>query len=192
MQAIYSRKLASLFAGIFVALFLPSLSLAADNQNPANPANNDWVKGHVLINAPASVVWYSVHEERKADPDIAYSKILEQNNNELTLEQRFVLIPMLDSSTCVMKNTEIPMQRIDYHLLKSDHLKAMEGSWVLTPSLDGKSTLLELSTHIDTGLPIPHFFVNNAIAKKVERRLHHVKAMAEKIHPDLAYKVDLH
>lgn len=142
----------------------------------------DWVTGKVTIKAPVSTVWYSVHEERKKDPDLAYSKVLEQSEHEVTLEQKFVLLPMLGTSVCVMKDTEIPQQRIDYHLLKSDHFKALEGSWVLTPSADGKSTVLELSSHIDLGIPVPRCFVNGALSKKIERRLDHVKTMAEKMH----------
>src|SRR6516165_10645527 len=142
----------------------------------------DWVKGRVTINAPASTVWYSVHEERKNDPDLAYSKVLEQSENVATLEQKFVLLPMLGSSVCVMKDTEIPLQRIDYYLLKSDHFKAMEGSWILTPKPDGKTTVLELNSHVDLGIPVPRWFVNATLAKKIERRLNHVKQMAEKMH----------
>ncbi|PWT96792.1 MAG: hypothetical protein C5B53_08950 [Candidatus Melainabacteria bacterium] len=144
---------------------------------------SDWVKGKVTIKAPASTVWYSVHEERKNDPDLAYSKVLEQQSeHETTLEQKFVLLPMLGSSVCVMKQAEIPLKRIDYYLLRSDHFKAMEGSWVLTPNPDGKSTVLELNSHIDLGIPVPRWFVNATLSKKIDRRLNHVKEMAEKMH----------
>ena len=145
--------------------------------------DSDWVKGRVTIKAPASTVWYSVHEERKNDPDLAYSKVLEQQSeHEATLEQKFVLLPMLGSSVCVMKQLEIPLKRIDYYLLRSDHFKAMEGSWVLTPSPDGKSTVLELNSHIDLGIPVPRWFVNTTLSKKIDRRLNHVREMAEKMH----------
>lgn len=148
--------------------------------------DSDWVKGKVTIKAPPSTVWYSVHEERKNDPDLAYSKVLEQHSeHEATLEQKFVLLPMLGSSVCVMKNSEIPLKRIDYYLLRSDHFKAMEGSWVLTPSADGKSTILELNSHIDLGMPVPRWFINSTLSKKIDRRLNHVKDMAEKMHAGL-------
>jgi hypothetical protein len=144
---------------------------------------SDWVKGRVTIKAPASTVWYSVHEERKNDPDLAYSKVLEQQSeHEATLEQKFVLIPMLGSSVCVTKQLEIPLKRIDYYLLRSDHFKAMEGSWVLTPHPDGKTTVLELNSHIDLGMPVPRWFLNATLSRKIERRLNHVKEMAEKMH----------
>lgn len=143
---------------------------------------SDWVKGQVTIKAPPSTVWYSVHEERKKDPDLAYSKVIEQCENEATIEQKFVLIPMLGSAVCLMKQSEVPLKRIDYYLLKSDHFKAMEGSWILTPSADGKSTVLELNSHIDLGMPVPRWFLNSTLSRKIDRRLSHVKTMAEKIH----------
>jgi len=153
---------------------------------------HDWIKGRALVRAPISTVWYSVHEQRKRDPDLAYSKVLEQSGNESTLEQKFVLLPIFGSSVCVLKNVETPLERIDYRLLRSDHFKAMEGSWILTPSSDGKSTMLELISHIDLGLPIPHCIVNATIAKKIERRLNNIKEMAEGMHADVAGQCLLH
>jgi hypothetical protein len=143
--------------------------------------NCGWARAKVVIKAPANTVWNTVHEERKRDPDIAYSKLLEHSGNECTLEQKFVFLPVVGSAVCVMKQNEIPLRRIDYHLIKSDHFKALEGSWVLTPSLDGKSTILTLSSHVDLGLPvpIPAGVFNGILTKKIQRRLKHVKLMAE-------------
>ncbi len=140
-----------------------------------------WARGKISIKAPADTVWYTVHEERKHDPDIAYSKLLERNDNECTLEQKFIFLPVVGSAVCVMKQNEIPLRRIDYRLIKSDHFKALEGSWVLTPSIDGKSTILCLSSHVDLGLPIPLpcGMLNNILTKKIQRRLQHIKVMAE-------------
>jgi hypothetical protein len=146
----------------------------------------NFVTGKTLIKAPASVVWETVHEERKHDPDLAYSKILESGVNECRLEQKFVLIPVVGTAVCEMHNAEVPLQRIDYKLLKSDRFKAMEGSWVLTPQADGKHTLLELSTHLDMGLPVPEHFMTSATKKKLAKRLGNVKKMAESTHAKLA------
>jgi hypothetical protein len=145
-----------------------------------------WAKAKILIKAPADTVWYTVHEERKHDPDIAYSKLLERNENECTLEQKFVFIPIVGSAVCVMKQNETPLRRIDYRLVKSDHFKALEGSWVLTPSIDGKSTILCLSSHVDLGLPIPAGMLNNILEKKLQKRLHHIKVMAESVNSKVA------
>ncbi len=148
--------------------------------------NRTWVTASTVINASPHIVWETVHEERKKDPDLAYSKVLEQGKNECRLEQKFVLIPVLGTAVCEMHNSEVPLKRIDYKLIKSDRFKAMEGSWVLTASPDGKSTTLELSTHIDLGIPVPEQLTTNATKKKLSKRLNNVKNMAEKTHAQLA------
>jgi ribosome-associated toxin RatA of RatAB toxin-antitoxin module len=144
------------------------------------------VQSKILIKAPPEVVWFSVHEERKHDPDIAYSKVIEQGVNEQKLEQKFCLLPVIGSATCLMHHTEVPNQRIDYKLLKSDHFKAMEGSWIFTPAENGKATILELSTHLDMGVPVPKMIFNNLTQKKLDKRLAHIKEMAEGMHAKVA------
>ena len=141
--------------------------------------NAQWVSASVVINATPEVVWETVHVERNHDPDLAYSKILEQGKNECRLEQKFTFIPMFGTAVCEMQDKEVPFERIDYKMIKSDRFKAMEGSWVLTP-MEGGKTRLDLSTNLDMGLPVPRAMVNSITSKKLARRLAHVKTMAEK------------
>jgi hypothetical protein len=138
------------------------------------------VTAQIKIAAPMAVVWQVVHEERKHDPDLAYSKVISEGNNEFLLEQKFTLLPGIGTSVCQMQQKETPGSRIDYKLIKSDRFKVMEGSWVLTPSADNQSTTLELTTTLDLGMPVPRILVNHVTAKKLERRLLHIKQMAEK------------
>lgn len=152
------------------------------------PNGHRWTRARILVQAPVAVVWDTVHEERKRDPDLAYSKVLSQEHNRATLEQKFVLIPVIGAATCVLANEEKPLERIDYWLLKSDRFKAMEGSWVLKPHHNGKSTILELSTYIDTGFPVPRNIMDAITARKLERRLGNVRRMAEGNHKQLAHQ----
>jgi len=138
------------------------------------------VKASIVIKAPPEVVFNAVHEQRKVDPELAYSKVMRQGVNESQLEQKFTSIPMIGSATCLINTQEVPNRRIDYQMVKSDKFKSMEGSWVLIPSADGKSTTLELSSHIDTGLPVPRMMMNGITKQKMERRLAHVRELAEK------------
>jgi hypothetical protein len=148
-----------------------------------------WVKAKILINASPHVVWETVHEERKKDPDLAYSKILSQDSDtQATLEQKFCLIPVIGTATCVMKNVEVPLERIDYNMVTSDRFKALEGSWVLSPGKEPNETYLELSSYVDMGLPIPRGMVEGVTGKKLQRRLSNVKAMAEATQTRLAKK----
>jgi len=138
------------------------------------------VTAKIKIDAPPPVVWRVVHEERKHDPDMAYSKVISEGNNEFLLEQKFTLLPVIGTSVCQMQQKETPGSRIDYKLLKSDRFKVMEGSWVLIPGQNNQSTTLELTTTLDLGMPVPRGVVNHITAKKMERRLSHIKEMAEK------------
>jgi Polyketide cyclase / dehydrase and lipid transport len=149
-----------------------------------------WCTARTTIKAPPEIVWRAVHDERQNDPDISYSKVLEQSDNQFQLEQKFCFIPFLGTSTCVTHQTEVPNQRIDYKLIKSDHFKAMEGSWVLSPADGGKSTVLEFSSHLDLGLPVPRMLMDGVTSKKMEKRLAHIKVMAEKNHAAIAEKAN--
>jgi hypothetical protein len=142
------------------------------------PNGRRWVTAKIRIKANPSVVWDAVHEERKTDPDLAYSKVLEEGKNEFILEQKFQLIPVVGTSVCVIKSTEVPHKRIDYHLLKSDRFKAVEGSWILQPADDG-TTILELGSYIDIGLPAPRTIVEGVAGRKLERRVANVRKVAE-------------
>jgi hypothetical protein len=155
-------------------------TVQAETPKPNLNSGKSRVKASIVIKAPPDVVFNAVHEQRKVDPELAYSKVMRQGVNESQLEQKFTALPMIGSATCLINTQEIPNRRIDYQMVKSDKFKSMEGSWVLTPSADGKSTTLELSSHIDTGLPVPKMMMNGITQKKMERRLAHVRELAEK------------
>jgi hypothetical protein len=87
-----------------------------------------------------------------------------------------------------MNHKEVPNQRIDYELIKSDHLKELHGSWVLTPNASGNETTLELSTVMDIGFLIPRAVANAFITRVLERRLAHVKQMAEQHKEEMEVK----
>lgn len=140
------------------------------------------IRARVHISAPPQVVWETVHEERKTDPDLAYSKVLETSGQNSVLEQKFQLIPIVGSSVCVMRNTEIPGHKIDYSLMKSDRFKALEGTWIVSANPDG-TTILELSSYIDMGLPVPRSMLEVVASKKLAGRLQNIRKMAEQARP---------
>lgn len=173
---------------ITLALACGSLLATVPQAGLTKPAAKDkpeLIKASICIDAPREVVWQAVHDERKHDPDLAYSKIIVPGEHEYVLEQKMVLIPVFGSAVCEMQNKEVPLERIDYKLIKSDHFKHMEGSWVLTSTSDGK-TNLELSTSLDLGMPVPKSVINGFTAKKLQRRLKHVKESAESLNIKLA------
>lgn len=193
-----SKKAATIFATtavLIAAMHVSTQSVQAKSKVKTSTTQvsyikdqdkKNWVQAKVIIDAPPNIVWDTVHDERKKDPDLAYSKVLSQKDNHAVLEQKFQLIPILGTSVCKMSNDEVPGKRIDYKLLHSDRFKAMEGSWVLNPIDNGKKTELVLSTHIDLGFPAPESMMNNATGKKLQRRLGNVKAMAERVQSQVA------
>lgn len=140
-------------------------------------APNDAVTGKVDINAPAQTVWDAVHSERSHDPDISYSKVVEQKGNRVLLEQKFNTIPIVGEATCLMVQEETPMKRIDYKMVRSDKFKEMYGSWIIEENPSGVS--LSLQSVLDTGLPYARGVTNTFLQKKIDARLARVKTAAE-------------
>lgn len=155
------------------ALFVVSL--------PPAWAQENVVSGSISINAPANVVWDAVHSERQNDPDLEYSKVLEQHGNQALIEQKFNALPVIGAAVCQLIQREVPNVRIDYKLVKSDKFKALNGSWVLTASPDGRTTTLELSSHLDTGMAYSQGVIDMLTKKKIDKRLENVKRAAEAV-----------
>jgi hypothetical protein len=144
-------------------------------------AQENVVSGSISINAPANVVWDAVHTERQNDPDLEYSKVLEQHGNQALIEQKFNALPIIGAAVCQLIQREVPNERIDYKLVKSDKFKALNGSWVLTASPDGRTTTLELSSHLDTGMAYSQGVIDMLTKKKIDKRLENVKRAAEAV-----------
>lgn len=136
------------------------------------------VHSSIEIDAPPSVVWEAVADQRKTDPDIEYSKVLSRTGNVVVVEQKFGKLPMLGSAVVTFRSDEVPHKRIDYKMLKSDKFKHMSGSWILTP-IDKDTTKLELTNFVDAGVPMSQFIVNQVTKGKVKARLSNVKLIAE-------------
>lgn len=161
-----------------VVSILVACGLFAGQAGLCEPANWPGVAGKVSIKASPERVWNAVHAERANDPDLSYSKALQRKDNRVLLEQKFNALPVIGSATCLMVQEETPFKRIDYKLLSSDKFKDMSGSWVLEEQPDG-STILELSSHLDTGLPFSKGIINSALRAKINKRLARVKVAAE-------------
>ncbi len=140
----------------------------------------------IHIHATPEVVWRAIHEERSHDPDLAYSKVLNQNGSELILEQKFAILPIIGTAVCVMTNKEVENRKIEYKLVKSDHFKAMEGSWEITPIDNNRCSELVLTSYVDLGLNVPRMFMDDITGKKLQRRLSNVKKAAETVQSKLA------
>jgi len=133
----------------------------------------------ILIEATPKFVWNAVHVERERDPDIAYSKVLENSGNTKLLEQKFVNVPIFGSVTAVTRQIEEPERKIEYSLVRSDKFKTLSGSWDLSPLSDGKRTMLTLRSTLNVGFPFSSHLMKGTAKKKLERRLERIKRLAE-------------
>jgi hypothetical protein len=170
----------ALSAVLFLTL---ATTLAAHSSTPQNSAKDqgkhqNGAKAKIVINAPLEVVWKSVEEYRRRDPERTATKLVSQSQQSRIVEEQFAIPTIFGTAECLLSLTEIPTQRIDFKLLQSDDFKAMEGSWILTPSDDHNSTTLELTSYLDLGMPLPRMIVNSIVKYKLERRLAAVKDIA--------------
>jgi hypothetical protein len=79
-----------------------------------------------------------------------------------------------------MKATVQPSERIDFEMIKADHIRDFEGTYTLAPIDEGK-TKINLSMFVDPNLPVPRFLVNKFVEGKVKSRLKRLKQLAEKL-----------
>lgn len=154
------------------------MGLALATSQPAFSQSAESVSGKVEINASPDHVWEAVHNERAKDPDLSYSKVIQQKGSKILLEQKFNALPVIGEATCLMVQEETPLKRIDYKLVKSDKFKSMSGSWILEQTPTG-STSLELQSLLDTGLPYSQGVINTLLKNKISKRLERVKNAAE-------------
>ncbi|RTL41894.1 MAG: hypothetical protein EKK48_13330 [Candidatus Melainabacteria bacterium] len=140
-------------------------------------AHKNGVHEEVLIKAPPKIVWRSMLEQRKIDPDSAYIKSASENG-EPVVEQKFIFPSPFGNAECILHLNETAAQRVDFKLISSEDLKAMEGSWILTPTEEGH-TKLSLSTYVEPNISLPRMITNGIVSHRSKRNLSMVKKLAE-------------
>lgn len=143
----------------------------------ASSATDAMVSNSTVINAPVKAVWEAMRTLRRNDP--AHRKVVSSGGGDYVVEEKFDKIPVLGEAICTYKEHEVPMQRLEYSMIKSDKLKAFEGEWELSPTADGK-TNVKLSSRTDAGIHIPFAdrITRNRTAKSIQKRLNDVRDIA--------------
>jgi hypothetical protein len=169
-------KLSALAASIACA----ALCLTT-NLSPVSAAAKDFkgVSAKIIMRSNPQRVWKAIRDLRDGSPDDV--RTISQSAEEDILEETFDDLPVIGKAKCRYREVYKPFERIDYRMIESDHFKAFEGSWVLTPTDSGAQTVVELSSYIDTGLCIPfvHQITNMATMRNVHSRLQEVKKIVE-------------
>jgi hypothetical protein len=88
---------------------------------------------------------------------------------------------MLGDVECTYQETEEPYSRIDFQLLSSNKLKIFEGNWQISPMGDGKTTLVKLTSFLDSEANVPgkDFLQHLQTHQDIHKRLNYVKRIAE-------------
>ena len=166
------RPLSSFVIAVTLCTFTTASATAASDEVKT-------VTASTLVNASPSVVWEAIRGLRRKDS--VHRKLVSYKDNEAVLEEKFLGLPIIGDAVCTYKESEVPFQRIDYRLIKSDHFKVFEGSWVLTPAENGQKTLVCLSSCSDPGLRVPFWkdLTKMATSRHIKKRLAEMKEDAE-------------
>ncbi len=164
-------------------VFLFVLLISA-SQPTADAKEQKAVVTQIEINAPPQVVFEALRKMRNASE---FQRHLKSFDGKIALidenMQNVVIYGKVDN---LWQETEQPYKRMDYKLVKSNHFKEGSGSWILTPSADGKSTVLEHDSYLDSGLMVPFAgtLTRNESAKTSRVRLEWLKKTAEQMEKD--------
>ena len=137
------------------------------------------ITGSIVINSPPGAVFDAIKDSRYQDP--RRRQVLQTQGNEVLLQENFMTIPVLGKATCCYKEVELPPSSIEYSLVKSAHFKKFEGKWELKPMHGGQSTLLKLTSDVDTFVAVPFKQQITAASTKkdIARRLKNIKIIVE-------------
>jgi hypothetical protein len=168
---------------LFFALFLTMGMVWAD-QNQSEEDNAAEKKAHVSLKLSTDVkarpefVWSSIHDARTKYPGLQSAKIISEDDRSSVFEQKF-MVPFLGEATSRFSLTDSPPDKVDYKLLDSTAFAIMDGSWILAPQSDGKSTNVEVSCNVATKRIFPKLILKMMLGRKLAKQLDFVKTTAE-------------
>jgi hypothetical protein len=137
------------------------------------------VGSSITIEAPPEVVFEAIRKQRNSTQQ---HRSLEKFDGKVAvIKEHLENVPIYGKVDCEWEETETPYKRIDYKMLSSTKFKEGFGSWILTPSADGKSTTLEFNSYTDSGLMVPFGgeLTKMESMKTSKARLTHIKEVSE-------------
>lgn len=145
------------------------------------------VRQSTVINEPIAVVWRAIQRLRTADQE--HRKLISYQNNQAVIEERFFGLPIIGDATCIYKESEVPLDTINYCLIRSDRFKVFEGSWKVA-AINDKKTSVCLTSSCDPGLRIPFWkeISHAATVRNVKHRLEELDSQAHKLASESASK----
>lgn len=138
------------------------------------------MKKSITVKAPQKDVWEALLSYRISDP--AKRKVVSTVEETTVIEEEFAGVPVVGNSKVVYSEVAKPYERIDFQLIESKQVNVFEGCVTLAQSKDGKSTVVEITTKVDTALPIPFKdqILSAQAGNDMQKRLDYIKKTAEK------------
>jgi hypothetical protein len=173
-RAMNLRRIFSLGAALSISCVI-SCGLNAQSKEHVATGTN------IVIDAKPEVVFEAIRKQRN---NAESHRHLESFDGKVAIiKENMENVPLCGKVECFFEETEHPYTRIDYKMLRSSKFKAGFGSWILTPSADGKSTTLEFDSYTDAGLMIPFAgeFTKSQSMDNAKKRLKHIKEVSEQM-----------
>ncbi|CAN5258430.1 hypothetical protein BH10CYA1_BH10CYA1_51360 [soil metagenome] len=130
------------------------------------------------IDASPQAVFQAIQGYRTST--LHHRKLVSYDGKSAVVDEQLEGVPVLGNVHCTWVENEVPYQRIDYTMLKSDKFVSGSGSYVIVPS-GSDSVTLQLSTELDSGVKIPfaHEIGSLAARKDMKMRLQSIKHLSE-------------
>jgi uncharacterized protein YndB with AHSA1/START domain len=167
------------FRSCLVGTLSAASLLLVFNASQASAKEHKAYGSTIVINAPPEVVFEAIRKQRNS---VEQHRTLEKFDGKIAvINEKLENVPIYGKVDCKWQETEDPYKRIDYKMLSSTKFKEGFGSWVLTPSADGKSTTLEFTSYTDSGLMVPFSgeLTKMESMKTSKLRLQHIKEVSE-------------
>ncbi|MBY0547844.1 MAG: hypothetical protein K2W95_11150 [Candidatus Obscuribacterales bacterium] len=170
-----TKALAPAILFLILSSTITDYACAADS---AEPQNLPSVTKELLIHAPMAKVWQAIQTRRNSSTN---RKEMSYTNNEAVVHERFPALPIVGDIDCTYEEDEQrAANRIEYHMLNSNHFREFQGCYQLRLAADGVSTILALTSTVDPGIRIPFWqkIARAAAEKSVRETLQEIAILS--------------
>jgi hypothetical protein len=142
------------------------------------PNGDRFLNAKIKIHADLRTVWDAIRSTKDSDLRSSQVSLQVSANERIVLED--YKLPVLGWVWCHRRIVESPYKRIDFKMIDSNHFRALEGHWILTPAGDGKSVYIEFSSHVKIDRWAPRSIFESVGKGKIERLVRRIRDTAEK------------
>ncbi len=135
------------------------------------------MKKSITVNASPQAVWDAIISYRTSEPSARF--VVSQDGPKTVIEEEFGGLPLIGTSKVVYEETESPIDRIDFKLVRGDKLSKFEGAYTIRSN--GGATDVDLVANLDIELQFPFKdqILNSQAEKDMDKRLQYIKQHAE-------------